>query len=114
MKAILNIPQTAKVCLVNTNATQYIFIFGWLGFIKYIFKRYIRISIAYGMYKIHGRGAVYSTYLRLIMQFYNWTNNPQKKVLVIKGIGFKFRLHNNIMYIILGFSHIIKVIIPKS
>lgn len=106
-KKILTIPKTNNVFLISKyNVVKFLFFFGWVGYIKYKLKSKINVDVKYGFIKIVGSGSLFSTYLQLIKKTYNLTAFKLKQVIKIIGVGFKFRLFTNMLYIILGYSHV--------
>lgn len=95
--------------LVSQGTYYYLFIFGWIGYIKYRFRRILYLGVKYSMLQIYGHISFFNLYLKLIDNFYNWTTVFNKRVLVLKGVGFKYRLLQNALFLVLGYSHIIKL-----
>lgn len=53
-------------------------------------------------------------YRSLIQNIIIGVNNKFNKILYIKGTGYKFKIEKNILEINIGFSHLIKLVIPKN
>ena len=109
LKLITKIPYNVKLFLITKYNFNYLFVFGWLGFLKYKLKKNIVFSVKYLKIKLISVRNIFFTYRKLLKNFYVWTNVINKKIVTLKGVGFKFRLLNNVLFIILGFSHIIKL-----
>lgn len=114
LKLITKVPYNVKLYLINKYNFNYLFIFGWLGFLKYRVKKNIVFSVKYLNIKLISVRNIFFTYMKLLKNFYFWTNVINKKVVTLKGVGFKYRLLKNILFIILGFSHIVKLNFCKN
>lgn len=109
MRKITNISYSINLFLVDKyDFYNYLFVFGWVGFIKYRFNKTIKMSVNVNKLKLQGARKLFFTYLNLIYNFYTWTSNISKKNIILKGVGFKFRIYKNTLYLVIGYSHIIK------
>lgn len=109
LKKIIDIPQTNNAFLISKYNVKFLFIFGWVGYIKYKFKSKIHVDVKDRFIKLLGRGSLFFTYLELIKKLYYLTSFKSKQSITIVGVGFKFRLLSNMLYIILGYSHVLKL-----
>jgi large subunit ribosomal protein L6 len=115
LKIIEKIPSNISLNLVcRYNQFNYLFIFGWLGFIKFRSKKVVSISINSLKLRVIGKKALFYTYLKLIRNFYSWTNIINKQLILLKGVGYKYRLLAGNLYLVLGYSHIIKLTFCKG
>jgi large subunit ribosomal protein L6 len=107
---ITKIPQNIKLFLISQGSSNYLFVFGWLGYIKYKFKKVINMDVKYNLLKLSSnKKFLFNTYFNLITSFYFKTNNTEQKKIQLNGVGYKFRLLKNTMYAILGYSHLISL-----
>jgi len=67
---IKKIPKSINIVLIKKGPFNFIFIFGWLGFIKY--KINTGISFRYRFLKLYGTSQFFFLYKKLINNFYNW------------------------------------------
>ena len=104
---IKKIPQNINISVVKKGHLNYIFIFGWLGFIKYKIK--MGISLKYRFLKLYGSDQFFFLYKKLINNFYSWVTIKSKKILKLEGVGFKYRFLKKNLFLVLGYSHILKV-----
>jgi len=115
LKVIKKIPKSISLHLINKYTQfNYLFVFGWLGFIKYRLKKTIEIGIKYSMLRVQGKKVLFYTYLKLIENFYSWTTRINKKVLLLHGVGYKYRLLKNKLFLVLGYSHIVQLWLCKN
>jgi ribosomal protein L6P/L9E len=108
-KIIKKIPYNIKLHIVYKFNFNYLFVFGWIGFIKYRLKKSIVFSVKQFKLKLLGIRNIYYTYLKLLNNFYSWTSSINKKSINLNGVGFKFKLHENRLFLVLGFSHLVKL-----
>jgi len=94
--------------------SSYLFVFGLLGFIKYRFDSNVLVRVDYNLIKIQAKKALFYTYTKIINNFYDWVSKKSKKSVSLAGLGFKFRLFNSKLLLVLGYSHIIKVLLPSN
>ena len=103
------IPSRINLYSVLGGKKDYLFIFGRLGFIKYSFNKQLNVRAGYNLLKVQGKNPLFSTYLKIISNFYKWVSQGTLKEISLVGLGFKFRLFRNKLLLVLGYSHIIKV-----
>lgn len=69
---IKKIPNNINLYIISKcDQFNYLLVFGWLGFIKYKFKKLVSISIKYKRLRLQGKKALFYTYLKLIHNFYS-------------------------------------------
>jgi len=108
LRLLTKIPYNIKLHLVYKFNFNYLFVFGWLGFFKYRLKSNIVFSVLQNKIKLIGSRNFFYTYIKLLKNFYFWTNAINKKTIDLKGVGFKYKLYFNSLYLILGYSHLVK------
>ena len=109
MLEIRKIPQNIKLALVNRFNYNYLFVFGWVGFIKYRLKKKTEVGLKYKYFKIDGSKRYFFLYRKLINNFFSWSNKIHKKNLKLQGVGFKFKIFKNSLFLVIGYSHILKI-----
>ena len=115
IKKIMFVPSMINLYLIDKGGNfNYVFVFGYLGFVKYKFSKIAPMGVRYGMVKLAGKKRIFNTYLKLLFNFYRWTQIVSKKTLILHGVGFKYRLFKNCLYLVLGYSHIIKFYFPRD
>jgi len=109
-KLIFNVPFNIKTAVFKKSKRYtYILIFGFLGFIKYKFKTCKNlIDSNFNYFKVQGNKMIYKTNLTLLKNFFKWSATYNTKLVEIKGVGYKFKINSNNLYIVIGFSHLIK------
>jgi large subunit ribosomal protein L6 len=95
------------------NKCKYIFIFGSLGFLKYKFKGPGEVDVKFNKFKISDPSvARYLTYKKILFNLCYSVSIGYNKFLELRGVGFKYKIKNNVLYLVLGYSHILKFILP--
>lgn len=102
--------------LTSFTKYNYVFLFSRFGFLKYKFnKKYLEVIVKQDKIKIGGSNfelfKTYSTILETICLGIKYQYSYWIKII---GLGFKYKLVKNRLYLILGYSHLIKIIIPKN
>lgn len=116
MKRVIEfVPNIIKIFAINKflNYT-YIFIFGWLGYIKIKIIKNLDIDSKYKRLKICGPLNLFYTYYNLIHKYYFWVFNLNQENIHIVGVGYKCKLYNNYILFLLGYSHLVYEIIPYN
>jgi large subunit ribosomal protein L6 len=94
---------------------NFVFIFGALGFLKYRFKKSTVVDVRHNKIKVSGRRASeYYTYISLISLLIHSVTIGYSTGLELRGVGFKYRLKYSTLYLVLGFSHVKKILIPAN
>lgn len=115
-KQIINIPDKTEVL----NSGGKITVKGPLGEMSRIFKDDIVISIEGKTVSLSPKGkdiptnALWGTYAAHLKNMIAGVNKPFVKKLVIEGVGYKAEVSGQELVLSLGFSHKIKVPIPKE
>lgn len=115
-KQIINIPEKTEVA----NLGGKVVVKGPLGEISRIFKDDIAISIVDKTVNLSPKGkdiptnALWGTYAAHLKNMIAGVNKPFVKKLVIEGVGYKAEISGQELVLSLGFSHKIKVPIPKE
>lgn len=116
MKKIIEfVPNIIKIFAINKyfNYT-YIFIFGWLGYIKFKVIKNLNIDSQYKRLKIFGPKNLFYTYYNLIYKYYFWVFNLNQEIINISGVGYKCKLYNKFILFLLGYSHLVYLTIPYN
>jgi ribosomal protein L6P/L9E len=101
--------------LPKFNYFGYIFVFGLFGFLKYKFRKKINILARYKKVRIFGRNKeLYYTNIKLIHNAFLSVLSGHLKFLELKGVGFKYRIKKNKLFLILGYSHITIYELPNN
>jgi len=94
---------------------SYIFIFGLFGFLKFRFKKPNLVKVRFNKIKIYGPNiSQYYTNIQILYNLFFSVNVGYKVFLELRGVGFKYKIKKNILYLVLGFSHLNQYKIPKS
>jgi len=94
---------------------RYVFIFGAFGFLKYKFKGKTKVDINFSKIKITGTmTSMCYTYVKIINLMVSSVTKGFIKFLELRGVGFKFKIKKNIIYMLLGYSHLKKVVLPLN
>lgn len=115
-KQIINIPEKTEVA----NLGGKVVVKGPLGEISRIFKDDITISIVDKTVNLSPKGkdiptnALWGTYAAHLKNMIAGVNKPFVKKLIIEGVGYKAEISGQELVLSLGFSHKIKVPIPKE
>ncbi len=115
-KQIINIPEKTEV----TNLGGKITVKGPLGEISRVFKDSITISIDGKTLNLSPKvkdiptNALWGTYAAHLKNMIAGVNKPFAKKLIIEGVGYKAEVSGQELVLSLGFSHKIKVPIPKE
>jgi len=113
-RLLTKVPYNIKLHLVYKFNFNYLFVFGWLGFFKYKLKNNVIFSVIQNKIKLIGSLNIFYTYIKILKNFYFWTSAINKKVIDLKGVGFKYKLYLNSLYLILGYSHLVKLQFCKN
>lgn len=93
----------------------YIFVFGLFGFLKYKFIKKINIRACYKKVRIFGfNKELYYTNIKLIHNVFLSVLSGHLKFLELRGVGFKYRIKKNKLFLILGYSHIVVYELPSN
>lgn len=115
-KQIINIPEKTEV----SNQDGKVVVRGPLGEVSRSFKDDIIISIADKKISFSpknneiGTGALWGTYAAHLKNMIEGVNKPFVKKLVIEGVGYRAEISGQELVLSLGFSHKVKVQIPKE
>ena len=94
---------------------NYVFIFGVFGFLKYKFKKKINIFSKFKRIRLLGNNvSLYFTYIKLLNNLFYSVLNGHVIYLELRGVGFKYKIKNDSLFLILGFSHIVNYSIPRN
>jgi ribosomal protein L6P/L9E len=111
------LPPAIKAYTIQTYAKyHYVFFFSKLGFLKYKFKKdKISIDTDAGKIKVVSSSPIMlGTYLNKITSIYYDISKGHVKYLSLVGLGFKYKLVKGFIFLILGFSHLVKVKLHKN
>jgi ribosomal protein L6P/L9E len=116
MDNLIKIPRWIDVLVVSKFSTySYIFVFGVFGFLKYKFRKKINISSKFKKIRLFGNNpSLYFTYVQLLNSLFYSILNGHSMYLELRGVGFKYKIKANTLFLILGFSHIINYCIPTN
>jgi len=73
-----------------------------------------QVVLAPAGYKKNGGAILWGTYSSHISNMVAGVNTPYQKKLIVEGVGFKANVQGETLVLELGFSHDIKVAIPKG
>jgi ribosomal protein L6P/L9E len=97
------------------NYFGYIFVFGLFGFLKYKFRKKINILARYKKIRIFGYNKeLYYTNIKLINNAFLSVLSGHLKFLELRGVGFKYKIKKNKLFLILGYSHITAYKLPTN
>jgi len=114
---LYNLPRYVKVYTSkNYFKYNYLFFFSKKGFLKYKFNRSeMLIDSQKGKLKISGYNySLYNTYKTIINTLISSVAFGFVKHLTLNGLGLKYRSKKNFFYLILGYSHLVKIKIPQN
>ena len=116
LNKIIKISSWIKVLIISKFADfNYIFVFGLLGFLKYKFRKKINILSNFKKIRIFGfKPNLYNTLLKVLNNLFLSVLSGHVKYLELKGVGFKYKIKNNKLLLILGYSHLILYRIPSN
>jgi large subunit ribosomal protein L6 len=115
-KQLITIPANTTFAIANGVVT----VKGPLGEIKRTFKPEIAIELKDGVVTLNPvrksleLQALWGTYSAHILNMINGVNKPFEKKLIVEGIGFKSDVKGTDLNLALGFSHPVKMAIPKG
>lgn len=115
-KKIINIPEKTEVTVVDSTIT----VKGPLGTISRFFKPDISIKIENKQVTLEPAknavesNALWGTYSSHISNMIEGVNKGFEKKLIVEGIGFKSDVKGTELNLSLGFSHPVKLTIPKD
>jgi len=94
---------------------NFILIFGAKGFLKYKFNISTTVDVRNNKIKVSGPDpAMYYTYIKILKSLIDSTTVGYNFFLELRGVGFKYKIGTGVVYLVLGFSHLKKVFIPKN
>jgi ribosomal protein L6P/L9E len=94
---------------------NFVFIFGAIGFLKYRFKKSTIVDVRHNKIKVSGyKVAEYRTYITLIELLISSVTLGYHTALELRGVGFKYRIRYSTLYLVVGFSHVKKTLIPDN
>jgi len=115
-KKIIDIPEKTEVTVVDNTVT----VKGPLGAISRFFKPDISIKIENKQVTLEPTkktiesNALWGTYSSHISNMIEGVNKGFEKKLIVEGIGFKSDVKGTDLNLSLGFSHLVKLAIPKD
>lgn len=115
-KQIINIPEKTEV---STSGGKVV-VKGPLGEVSRFFKDDVAILIADKTISLTPKsndlatGALWGTYAAHLKNMITGVNKPFAKKLIIEGVGYRAELSGQELVLSLGFSHKVKVSIPKE
>jgi large subunit ribosomal protein L6 len=78
-------------------------------------RKKINIQSKFKKIRISGQDlSLYSTYNQILNNLFYGVLVGHSKYLELKGVGFKFKLKNNKLFLILGYSHVISYVLPSN
>lgn len=112
---IERVPSIIKAAVLRNFASyNYLLIFGTLGFLKFKFRKITPVDIRFGKLRVAGVYPLFQTYLSIIRNMMRGVLSGHTSHLELRGVGYKFRLTQNCIYLIIGFSHIKKFKFQKN
>jgi ribosomal protein L6P/L9E len=103
------------VVMSKFNYFGYIFVFGLFGFLKYKFIKKINILARYKKIRFFGYNKeLYYTNIKLINNLFLSVLSGHLKFLELRGVGFKYKIKKNKLFLILGYSHLITYELPNN
>lgn len=111
------LPKSVKTfSIVQYSKFNYVFLFSNNFFFKYKFnKRSMLVISKPQKIKVCGYNySLFKTYYKIIDNLYSSIYYIKTKQLTVEGLGFKYKVKDNILYFIFGFSHLVKVYIPDN
>lgn len=113
---ILTIPRLINAFVSsNFEPYRYIFVYGIFGFLKYKVKEPYFIDVYHNKIKIASPSfSMFKTYLKIINLLITSVTLVTTKFLELRGVGYKYKIHQNFLFMVLGFSHLKKIEIPKN
>lgn len=94
---------------------RFVLVFGPKGFLKYKFNISTKVDIKYNKIKVSGIDrAMHQTYVKILRLLLISTTVDYSFFLELRGVGFKYKIGSGIIYLILGFSHLKKIVIPTN
>jgi len=116
MNKIIKVSRWIDVLVVSKFSNySYVFVFGVFGFLKYKFRKKINIFSKFKRVRMFGKdSSLYFTYIQLLNNLFYSVLNGHLIHLELRGVGFKYKIKDNNLFLILGFSHIINYKIPSN
>jgi ribosomal protein L6P/L9E len=116
LNKIITLSQWIDVLVMSKfNYFGYIFVFGLFGFLKYKFRKKINIFAQYKKVRIFGYNKeLYYTNIKLINNAFLSVLSGHLKILELRGVGFKYRIKKNKLFLILGYSHVTVYELPSN
>jgi ribosomal protein L6P/L9E len=116
LNKIIPLSERIDVLVISKfNYFGYIFVFGLFGFLKYKFRKKINILARYKKVRVFGYNKeLYYTNIKLINNAFLGVLSGHSKFLELKGVGFKYRIKKNKLFLILGYSHIVVYELPNN
>lgn len=112
---ISRVPTIIKAHVLQSFARyNYMLIFGPLGFLKFKFIKTTPVDVRFGKLRVAGVAPLFQTYLTLLDNMLRSVLSGHSTHLELRGVGYKFRIARNTLYLILGFSHVEKLNIPNN
>ncbi len=113
-KKIITVPEKTEVKI----GTGTITVKGPLGELTRPFKDDVKITLAEGKITLvpvgEDAGALWGTYSAHLSNMIKGVHTPFEKKLIIEGVGYKWDVKGDDLNLALGFSHPVKVKIPKG
>ncbi len=115
-KKIIEIPAKTEIKIDGGNVS----VKGPLGEVTRVFKKNISISVADGKLEIKPvsqsleNNALWGTYASHLKNMIEGVNKEYNKKLIIEGVGYKADVTPSEITLKVGFSHLVKVAIPKG
>ena len=110
---VIKVPKLVNVLVSRFNKYNYIFVFGIFGFLKSKLKSNISIGCRPGIVRIAGSSiSKYMTYIKIVYNLFYSVLKGYTQVVELRGLGFKFKLKNNLLFLVLGYSHVLIYKIP--
>jgi ribosomal protein L6P/L9E len=94
---------------------NYVFVFGILGFLKYKIKKKINIFSKFKKIRVFGSNlSLYFTYVKILNNLFESVLTGHLKYIELRGVGFKYKILNNKLFCILGYSHATIYELPEN
>jgi large subunit ribosomal protein L6 len=85
------------------------------GFLKYKFRKKINILSRYKKIRIYGSNkGLYYTNIKILYNAFLSVLSGHLKFLELRGVGFKYKIKGNKLFLILGYSHVTTYNLPSN
>ena len=116
LNKIIQISKWIDVLVISKfNTFGYIFVFGLFGFLKYKFIKKINIWSKFKRLRIFSSNlSLYYTNIKILSNLFSSVLSGHLKFLELRGVGFKYKIKNNKLFLLTGYSHVVMYTLPNN